>query len=260
MNHKSIHQKQIFPIPFWIIVFLGGAILIMFSFPPIPQDPHYHNFADQRFLWGIAHCNNVLSNLPFLIASIIGLVRIKDLPPSPKKNQWKFFFLSIGLVAFGSAYYHHLPNATTLFWDRLPMSFGFAALSALFFADRFPKLHSRKLFYRLLFLNLFSVFYWLYTEILQRGDLRLYILVQYLPMLLIPLTLLRYPKSRSEDLPYWLLLIGYAIGKICEIMDFPIYSLLQILSGHSLKHLLAAASLIYFSMTIPLSASPKDTK
>lgn len=251
MTQRSQIKLTLLPVPRWIICILVFASVGIWMVPPISQDPHYHNFADQRFLLGVAHCHNVLSNVPFLLGSIVGLFRVRSWNPSPQKNQWRFFFLAIGFVTFGSAYYHHMPNNLSLFWDRLPMSCGFAALSALFFGDRFPRFNPTKLFSGLLFLNLVAVFYWLYTETLHRGDLRLYILVQYLPMILIPLTLLGYPKSPSQDRPYWLLLLGYSLAKICEVADVPLYLLLKILSGHTLKHLLAAATLLGFALLIP---------
>ena len=40
---------------------------------PIAQDPAYHLFADQRMLLGIPHFWNVVSNLPFLVVSALGL-------------------------------------------------------------------------------------------------------------------------------------------------------------------------------------------
>ena len=42
------------------------AITVVFLLPPIPQDPAYHNFADQRTLYGVPNFWNVVSNLPFV--------------------------------------------------------------------------------------------------------------------------------------------------------------------------------------------------
>ena len=42
----------------------AGAVFLL---PPIPQDPSYHNFADQRRLAGIANALDVLSNIPFAL-------------------------------------------------------------------------------------------------------------------------------------------------------------------------------------------------
>src|SRR5262245_66429760 len=60
--------------PRWL--FLGGGVamvVVMFAVPPIPQDPGYHDFADQRSCLGVPNCLNVASNLPFLTVGLLGL-------------------------------------------------------------------------------------------------------------------------------------------------------------------------------------------
>jgi len=59
---------------------LGVAILIgagLFSFPPIAQDPSYHNFADKRSFLGVPNFADVFSNLPFIVVGFLGLRLIK---------------------------------------------------------------------------------------------------------------------------------------------------------------------------------------
>jgi hypothetical protein len=41
--------------------------------PPIPQNPSYHDFADQRTLFGIPNFWNVVSNGPFAVIGAMGL-------------------------------------------------------------------------------------------------------------------------------------------------------------------------------------------
>jgi hypothetical protein len=48
--------------------------------PPIPQDQSYHQFADQRTIFGIPNFWNVVSNLPFLAVGAAGLRRFRDDP------------------------------------------------------------------------------------------------------------------------------------------------------------------------------------
>src|SRR6202030_1202754 len=65
--------KQNFPVVgvfFGLLaVSLGGLVLL----PPIPQDQSYHQFADQRTIFGIPNFWNVVSNLPFLAAGAAGV-------------------------------------------------------------------------------------------------------------------------------------------------------------------------------------------
>ena len=247
-DKKNLQQKQSQQFRLlWLGLVTLSAIVFVFRLPIIPQDPHYHFFAGDQTLWGIANCINVLTNLPFLIAGLLGLWRIHHWERSSQKLRWQIFFIAILAVSFGSAYYHLIPNTMTLFWDRLPMTLGFAALTANFFSERFPKLNSWAFFLTLIGISIFGIFYWLYTESLGRGDLRPYLLIQFFPVLLIPLTLLLFPSRAEIDRAYWILFIGYSLAKMCEMTDFQIYFFTdQAISGHVLKHLIAGLSLCFF--------------
>jgi len=105
---------------------LGGLLLLS----PIPQDQSYHQFADQRTIFGIPNFWNVVSNIPFLAVGAAGLRRFHD------DAATVVFFLAVFLTGIGSSYYHWDPNDGTLFWDRLPMTLGFAAILALVVKER----------------------------------------------------------------------------------------------------------------------------
>lgn len=53
-----------------------ALLVLMFAVvPPIPQPEAYHRFADRRTLiGGVPNTLNVVSNFPFLIIGIFGLV------------------------------------------------------------------------------------------------------------------------------------------------------------------------------------------
>jgi hypothetical protein len=48
------------------------AIAAMLFVPPIHQDAGYHDFADQRTIFGVPNFWNVVSNLPFLAVALWG--------------------------------------------------------------------------------------------------------------------------------------------------------------------------------------------
>jgi hypothetical protein len=229
-----------------ILVGLGGAGLL-YSYPAISQDVHYHNFADQRPMLGVPHGLNVISNLPFLVVGLIGLgflnsERGRAAFVEPDERRAYFLFsLGIAATAFGSAYYHLDPGNDRLMWDRLPMSVAFMALFAAVIGERINARAGRILLFPLLMVGLASVLYWHETEKAGAGDLRPYLLVQFYPMLAIPLILLLFPAryTRSSDL--WAALGLYVLAKIVELLDGEIYSVLREVSGHTIKHLLAAA-------------------
>jgi hypothetical protein len=69
------------------------------------------------------------------------------------------------------------------------------------------------------------------------GDLRPYGLVQFLPMLLIPMILLMFEEKFTRVRAIWWFLGWYLVAKIFELLDQQVFESLALISGHSLKHL-----------------------
>lgn len=212
-----------------ILTFLPGAVGVplLLAYGPIAQDPGYHLFADQRTLLAIPHFGDVVSNLPFVLLGLAGILR-----PGVARD-FKVFFLGIALTGVGSAYYHLDPNNRTLVWDRLPMTLAFMALMAALIRERVGDPLGRRLLWPLVGLGAASVALWVLS-----GDLRAYALVQFYPLLTAGLMLLLLPGPSTST--YWLALGCYGAAKIAELLDRPILSANGLVTGHNLKHLLAA--------------------
>lgn len=228
-----------------------GVMIVVAMADPVAQDPLYHVFADQRPLVGISNFMNVMSNLPFLFVGMLGWRAIatdEELVTPTTRLAWTIFFFGIGLTAFGSGYFHLKPDNDSLVWDRLPMTIGFMSLVSIVISEYFSLQIGKRLLLPLLFVGIGSVAYWAYTESLGAGDLRPYAIVQFLPMLLIPLTIILY-KTRSDLSRYvWWMIGFYIAAKVAEQMDDNLYAFGNAISGHTLKHLLASlapASLLY---------------
>ncbi len=234
----------------WILIATFAAAVVALAFvPPIPQDPDYHNFADKRAFLGIPNFGDVTSNVGFAVVSLWGLwwlwrrgrtIFLQTLDARP----YVTFFVGVTLVSIGSAYYHWHPNNQTLFWDRLPMTVAFMALFSAFVADRVDRVFTiRWLLPILLALGAVSLVYWIVTESLGQGDLRPYGLVQFYPMLAVPVMVWLFRPARYTDGRYVALIIAwYALSKLLERYDAAVFDALGgTVSGHSLKHLAAAA-------------------
>ena len=98
----------------------------------------------------------------------------------------------------------------------------------------------------LLVLGIASVLYWMHTESLGRGDLRFYALIQFLPILFIPIIFFLFP-ARFNHSRYFLNILGwYLLAKVFEHFDADVFDITaQTLSGHSIKHLLAGVAIFY---------------
>ena len=250
---------------FFLSIAAGVAV---FSFPAIPQDIAYHTFADHRTILGIPNFLNVISNLPFVLIGIYGLAVLRQLGTKDaqgsfieKAGKWPYvlFFTGLALTGLGSVCYHLVPDNTRLFWDRLPMAMAFMSFFSAIIAERITIKAGLISLFPFLIMGIASVIYWEFTEMLGRGDLRPYILVQYGPMLIIPVILFLFPARYSRSRNLLGVFIFYGLAKIFELFDAQIYSLGHIVSGHSLKHLASAAAAFWVIRMIRLR-SPISTE
>jgi hypothetical protein len=217
-----------------------AAIGVVFWLGPIPQDPGYHEFADRRAWLGIPNFWNVATNLPFLFIGLLGLSWRPRLLSEALRGHYTILVIGVALVGVGSAYYHWAPSTPSLVWDRLPMTVAFMALFAAVVQDRVSERLGRVLLWPLMAAGAATIAYWYWSETAGRGDLRPYAVVQFLPMLLIPLMLLLFRGKGLRDAWLWATFGAYVLAKIAEHFDAAIFVATGFLSGHSLKHLLAA--------------------
>ena len=239
-----------------IKLLIGLAMLVVsavFFIEAIPQDLAYHQFSDANSLWGIPNGWNVLSNLPFMIAGLCGLALLARLNNDAKtgviKNISLLFFIGLFLTGIGSGYYHLGPTNETLMWDRLPMTIAFMAFFSFVLSMHLSKRIGCLLLWPLILVGIASVLYWAFTESIGAGDLRFYAVVQFLPMLLIPAIMLMFPSGYYQSRYVWCVVGIYLAAKVSEYFDYQLYVLIGV-SGHSLKHVIAACSGIAFFYAI----------
>lgn len=220
------------------------VIGIFYFAGPIPQITHYHQFANQSSWLRIVNAENVLTNMPFLIVGFWGLFRFKHfvIESDIERISWYGFFIFIALTALGSAYYHLEPNHFRLIFDRIPIALSFIFLFNALIAERVSTKIARNLLAPMFIYSIASILYWYYTETIGVGDLRPYILVQLLPILLMPILLELYSPKYSKGWMFYLVGIWYFIAKLLEVYDHTIFDYLGFMSGHGMKHLFSALS------------------
>lgn len=212
---------------------------------PIREVAGHNSFADQRTILGVPNVWNVVSNLPFILVGEWGLIAVLSGRPSgvlPRlRLAWLGLFAGSLLIGFGSAYYHLAPVDASLVWDRLPMTAAFMSLFAIIVGEQVGAGAGARLLGPLVVLGVGSVAYWRIS-----GDLRLYVLVQYAPMVLIPLALLLSASPLRPAWPIWAGLASYALAKALEVLDAHVFKVLGGIGGHPLKHLVAALAVGFF--------------
>ena len=224
------------------------AILILLLLGPIPENPDYHHFADQRTILRVHNFWNVLSNALFLIVAFWGLSALTNraaFTEAWERHAYLVLLSGLALVAFGSGYYHLQPSDGRLFWDRLPMTVVFMALLSITVGERVDPRAGRLLLAPLLGLGIISLLYWKAT-----GDLRLYALVQFYPMLALPVMLALFPPRYTGTAGIWAMIGFYVIAKFFEFADQRIWQLAAPWSGHPLKHAAGALAMLCYVHTV----------
>ena len=228
------------------VALLAFAVLALQG--PIAQPAAYHLFADTRAWLGVPNAADVLSNLPFALVGLWGLRALVRVARGwPTRRAWAMLCIALVATAAGSAWYHWVPDDQRLVLDRIPIAWACAAVLAAFCSERLgwsaaarPPLLAAALVGATL-----SVLWWWWTGREGVGDLRAYLVVQGLPMLVVPTALLLGAPRRSDrvapDSAWWGVLLAYALAKAAEIADQAVFAATGALSGHTLKHLLAAA-------------------
>ncbi len=242
-------KRQLLLISIALVLFV-----VLFYMDPIAQDQTYHQFSDTNTLFSIPNFWNVVSNLPFLFVGMIGLNLLGKGTPKGSlaelRPAYLTFFIGLIITGIGSSYYHWNPNDASLVWDRLPMTISFMAFFTVVLGENISITLAKRAFYPLLAIGIFTVVYWIMTESNGTGDLRPYVLVQFLPVIMIPLILWLYPSPFGAQRYIVYVLIAYVLAKLMEHFDHEIHDFLGVMSGHAIKHVVAAVGTYFFYVAL----------
>jgi hypothetical protein len=228
-----------------LLVTIGVGILLLIH-GPIAQPAHYHEFADRSVFAGIPHAADVLSNIGFFLFAVWGMMRLW-----PRREHaalragwigYGLFLIGLLLTAFGSSFYHLAPDNARLVWDRLPIALACAGLLAAVRAETVPNTEAWRTTAWLAAFAIVSVAWWYVTDQNDVGDLRPYLLLQGMPLVLIPMWQAIYCAPKADRLAFGAALLLYVAAKIAELNDHALLATLGVISGHTLKHLLASAA------------------
>lgn len=236
-------MKYLHPhLPLLVTVLLAAAVLVH---GPIAQPAGYHDFAARDAVFGVPHFADVISNLGFALTAVWGWIRLAPASRHPDiRTGWRgyrLFLAGLFLTALGSSWYHLAPDNAGLVWDRLPIALACGGLLAGVWGD-VQQQESRSLTTWLALAAFVSVGWWYFTDLSGAGDLRPYLLLQGLPILLIPLWQWIYRMPGADRLAFGGALALYVAAKFAELNDHEIAAALGAVTGHTLKHLLATGA------------------
>ena len=202
------------------------------AFFPALLPAGYHAFADHSTVCGLHPFGDTVSNLGFLFAGIY----VWSVARTPHE---RLFAVALGLTCLGSWFYHLAPTDARLLVDRLPMAPAFAAMGAITLFSGQPRA-------ALIFTAVFSALFTLAAVVaLTSGSQSFWVAAQVYVLLLV-LAATRSPALRWAARAAFLLYVG---AKLCETYDHQVLALTGFISGHTIKHLLAAlAPILWFAL------------
>lgn len=233
----------------------AAAAIAAWLAPPVAQPESYHQFADQRTFLGIRNFLNVASNLAFLVVGLLGLHFVRkgshsDGTPAfehaSERWCWGVVCAATALTCCGSAYYHLQPDSPRLAWDRLPMALAFMGIVAATVSERIGAKLGQRLLVPLLLLGAATVGYWRWSAVYGVESLNPYGAVQFGSVLLVLLMMAVFPSRYTRGGDVFVALLLYALAKVAEHFDREILTATaSLVSGHALKHLLAAVAMYW---------------
>ena len=148
------------------------------------------------------------------------------------------FFVGLVLTSVGSTVYHLRPDDAGLLWDRLGMAVAFAGLLGLAGASRVSLRAGGVAAAAMVVAGPAAVMWWAHT-----GNLLPWAVVQLGGMLAVTAMALLPTRCGALALQLGAVMAWYGAAKLFEAADHAVFDALgQWVSGHSLKHLLAAGA------------------
>ena len=107
-NSIPLNKLQSYTPQILLIVSVVAFVAVFLFLKPIPQNIHYHAFANENSFFGISNFANIISNVSFILVGLFGLstcIKLKQFDPIGVS-----LVAGIILTGFGSGYYHYAPN------------------------------------------------------------------------------------------------------------------------------------------------------
>lgn len=235
-----------------IAAYAVGLLAAMLLWPALPQDQSYHAFAGRAT--PELDTANFVTNIAYLLAGIWGLLVIERravFHDTLERQLGRLFFIALFATGLGSAWYHYSPDNPSLFWDRLPLSLVLVSATALLLAERTEADRSGAwLLVAWLLAGPAAVIYWYVTESMGIGDLRPYLALHAMLIIVPPIAFL-LPARYTHTKGYVIALALYLIGYLGDRFDHQVYALTgELVSGHNIKHVAtgAAAAMVAWTM------------
>lgn len=227
----------------------------LLAWGPVLLHASAHHYADLRSLAGLANGINVLFCLPMLLTGMWGWRALgRSAWPVALQTPWRWFFACVAVSAGLAAAYHLAPGDVGYLAAQAVAAGGFTLLLCGFLAERVdPRFGSRVACLAALGLAGLAA---CLAALGSAPDVRPLLLLQLLPVLLIPAGALSL-SGRHTSTADWLVMLGlYALARLSDVGDAAVLRFTGgAVSGHALMHLCLAGVAAWLAYRAGAAAS-----
>lgn len=249
---------------------LLGVCVGLMAWGPV-QHGRPPSYADTRWLLGIPNALNVITSGLMLLVALWGVRITWQMDPKASvRRVWLCFQICAAVGSGLSMAYHFEPSIGLSLLSTAMLCAGFVLLFLSMLAERVhPRFGSATAIgIALGLVACMALVVRLSAESLEQADLRPLLLMEILPLLLIPAGALSLKGQGTKASDWAAMLLLYALAKFFERADAAIFSWSGWVSGHSLMHVTLAAVAAWLALcarrharwgALPASATDRRT-
>ncbi len=223
-----------------VLALLAGLL----AWGPIPLDAAAHAYADVRAWHRLPNAGNVLACLPLLCVAAWGWSATRASRWGDElRRPWSGFHLGAASTAVLAAVYHVAPNDTAYLLAHATSAAAFVLLCAGVLAERVDaRFGSAPAMIGAALLVAVALALTLLGTLFGAGiDLRPLVMLEALPVLLIPAGALGLRGAHTRTADWMVMLAAYAAAKAFDLADAAVLQATGWIGGHALMHLGMAA-------------------
>lgn len=222
-----------------LVLFAAMTIALLtglLAWGPVPLGPRAHDYADLRRWFGLPNAANLIASLALLPAALYGVFATRSSGwPVALRRPWLGFHASAIAAGMLAAAYHLAPTDTVYVLANTALSAACALLTAALLAERVDPRFGSPAAVGLVCALVAAAAGWVAWT--GASDLRPFIMIDVLPVLLVPTGALGLPGGHLRSTDWTAVLVAYAAARLADIGDAAILAATGWISGHALMHL-----------------------
>lgn len=234
----------------------------LMAWGPVELTASAHRYADERAWFGMVGAANVWVNAVMFAAGAWGWYATRNSHwPLHLRTPWQLFQLCAMAAAGAAALYHARPHDSLFVFTHVTTASGFVMLTFGLLAERVHSRFGSLPVCLMVLAGIVSTGGAMLLAHAQGGhlDMRPLLLLEIIPVLVIPAGALSLPGRSTQVFDWVIVLTFYALAKLFETGDALVLEATGWISGHTLMHLALTAAVGWMAYCAALARSATDS-